>query len=135
MYGCMKQIIKSSRTLPATTFIAALAMTLANHSSAANLKAGSEIVFTDSQSAILKADMASGASAVVTSGQKLSQPFGITVGKNGEFFVTDTGCNAVLGVQPQTGIQRVVSCNGILGAPFGITTEASGAILVANAQA
>jgi streptogramin lyase len=65
----------------------------------------------------------------------LSQPFGICIGQTGEFFVTDTGCSAVLGIDPQTGNQRVVACNSILGSPFGIAAEAGGTIVIANAQA
>jgi streptogramin lyase len=132
----MKQSIKSSRTLAKSSLTVAIIAIAAHNTLAANsLNSAAEIVFTDSQSAILRADMATRAPAVVASGQKLSQPFGICVGQTGEFFVTDTGCSAVLGINPQTGNQRVVASNSSLGAPFGIAAEAAGTILVANAQA
>src|SRR6266567_7350875 len=136
MYGCMKQSIKSSQALTLSNLVAAIvAMAACNTLAANSLNSGSEIIFTDSQSAIFRADMASGIPAVIATGHKLSQPFGICLGQTGEFFVTDTGCNAVLGINPQTGNQRVVASNGNLGAPFGIAAEAAGTILVANAQA
>jgi streptogramin lyase len=132
----MKHYIKSSRALKVSNLVAAVVAMVACNTLAANsLNSGSDIIFTDSQSAIFRADMASGTPAVIATGQKLSQPFGICVGRTGEFFVTDTGCYAVLGINPQTGNQRVVASNGSLGSPFGIAAEAAGTILVANAQA
>jgi hypothetical protein len=96
-------------------------------------RARSEIVFTDSMGAVLRADPATGGSEVVAQNQKLVQPLGICVGSSGEYFVTDTGCFGVVGVNPQTGQQRLVSCGGILGMPFGIAAERSGTLLVVNA--
>ncbi len=93
-----------------------------------------EIVFTDSQSAILRADSQTGGPAVVAVGQKLVQPFGIAISRTGEFLVSDTGCAGIIGVDPATGNQRVVSCGGRLGIPFGIAVERSGSLLVANGQ-
>jgi hypothetical protein len=94
-----------------------------------------EILFTDSSATVLRADIATAKSAVVTTGQKLMQPFGIAVGRNGEYFVSDTGCLGLLGVNPATGEQRLIACGGILGIPFGIAVEANGMILVANGSA
>jgi len=94
-----------------------------------------EVVFTDSQSAVLRADALTGRPAVLTRDHNLMQPFGIAVGQNGEFFISDTGCLSILGINPITGEQRVISRGGILGLPFGIAVERSGMILVANAQA
>ncbi len=101
---------------------------------AGNGTAHSEIVFTDSQGAVLIADPAAGSPTPVAVGQKLVQPLGICVGANGEYFITDTGSLAVIGLDPRTGSQRVVSTGGMLGVPFGIAAEPSGTILVANAQ-
>jgi len=103
----MKQLIKSSRTLRNSSLAIAILAVVAQDQVAATSLNGSEIVFTDSQSAILRADIASKTPAIIATGQKLSQPFGICVGRTGEFFVTDTGCSAVLGINPQTGNQRV----------------------------
>jgi len=107
---------------------------------AADAKAGQsansgDIVFTDSSATVLRADIATAKSAVVTTGQKLMQPFGIAVGRNGEYFVSVTGCLGLLGVNPATGEQRLIACGGILGIPFGIAVEESGMVLVANGSA
>src|SRR5438105_8390330 len=92
---------------------------------------GSEIVFTDSQAAVLRTG--DGAPAVIASGTKLMQPFGIAVGQR-EFFVTDTGCLGIVGITRRTKEQRLVSGGGSLGVPFGIALEQSGQIVVANGQ-
>src|ERR1051325_6035981 len=96
---------------------------------------GYDILYTDSQAAILKADPISGGPIVVAQGQKLVQPLGIVLGTSGEIFITDTGCSAVLGYNPKNGTERVVASGGILGTPFGIAGEPSGTILIANGQA
>jgi len=92
----------------------------------------SEIVFTDSQAAVLSAN--AGSPAVIASGVKLMQPFGIAAGQS-EFFVSDTGCLGILGINRLTGEQRLVCNGGILGVPFGIALEQTGDIVVANGQA
>src|SRR5262249_33505467 len=102
--------------------------------SAQNLFAGSsgiQIVYTDSQAAILRTD-ASGGAAVLAAGQKLVQPLGIAAGGNGELFITDPGCAGIIGLNPKTGLQRLVASGGALGVPFGIAVERSGSLLVAN---
>src|SRR5207244_2166825 len=91
----------------------------------------SEILFTDSQGAILRADTVSGSPTLVAAGQKLMQPLGIAIGNNGEMIVSDTGCGALLGVDT-AGNQRVISRGGPLGVPFGIALEKTGSILAAN---
>jgi hypothetical protein len=93
-----------------------------------------DVVFTDSQAAVLKTSTSTHGSALVAEGQKLDQPFGICVCPNGEYLVTDTGCLAIIGVNPADGTQRIVSRGGMLGVPFGIATEKNGSVLVANAQ-
>jgi hypothetical protein len=93
-----------------------------------------QLVFADSQAAILRADSVSGASQVVSQGEKLMQPFGIAVGPKGEVFVSDTGCSGLFGINPNTGEQRLICSGGLLGLPFGITVEQTGMILVANGQ-
>jgi sugar lactone lactonase YvrE len=93
-----------------------------------------EIVFTDSQGAILKVNRDSASPVMMAQGDILSQPLGICVGKSGEFFITDTGCNAVVALDPATGKQRLVSCRGILGMPIGIAMDHNGELLVANAM-
>jgi streptogramin lyase len=93
---------------------------------------GVQVVYTDSQAAILRTDVGSGAAAVLSAGQKLVQPLGIAAGANGEFFITDTGCGGIIGVNPRTGEQRLVASGGALGVPFGIAVERGGSLVVAN---
>jgi len=95
---------------------------------------GCDVVFADSQAAVLRADPVTGSHSIVSRDNKLMQPFGIAVGQTGEYFVSDTGCGAILGIDPTTGNQRVISCGGSLGVPFGIAVERTGTILVANGQ-
>jgi hypothetical protein len=94
-----------------------------------------EIVFTDSQAAVLRANATTGDNGVITRENKLVQPFGIAVGQGGELFVSDTGCLGLLRIDPATQTQTVLACGGGLGVPFGIALERNGTILVANAQA
>jgi hypothetical protein len=91
-----------------------------------------KILFTDS-SAVLKADAASGGPAVVASGAKLVQTFGICMGK-GEYFVTDTSWMGILGIDAN-GNQRVVPTGAGLGVPYGIAADSGGSLLVANGEA
>ena len=94
-----------------------------------------EIVFTDSQAAVLHANAVTGDQGIVTRENKLVQPFGIAVGRGGELFVSDTGCASLLRIDPATQTQAVLACGETLGVPFGIALERSGTILVANAKA
>ena len=96
--------------------------------------AHAKVAFTDSQGAVLIADAITGLPTPLALGKQLAQPLGICVGSDGEFFVTDTGCCALIGIDPTTGDQRIVSSGGILGVPFGIAAEPRGSLLVANAQ-
>jgi hypothetical protein len=93
-----------------------------------------EIVFTDSQAALFKADSTGQSPVLFASGQKLEQPFGICVGNNGQYLVTDTGCMALIAVDPVTGVQQTVASGGILSVPFGIAAERAGTVLIANGQ-
>jgi len=118
----------------------ALIFALSHSAAAVDLRAfatrfGNEILFTDSQAAVLKTSTASEGAQVVASGQKLMQPFGICVCANGEYLVSDTGCMGLVAVNPATGEQRLVTSGGILGSPFGVATEKSGTVLVANSTA
>jgi hypothetical protein len=125
----------SARKWLGASLMSTLALGLAHSFAAEQPAANTQIVFTDSSAAILKADLATPSPAVIASGSKLVRPFGIAVGQSGEFFVSDTGCAAILGVDPATTEQRVVSRGGMLGLPLGIAFERSGMLLVANAQA
>jgi streptogramin lyase len=123
---------------PVSSGVAALVLLAAATFGSARLAQGGQtrdaILFTDSQAAVLMTDGAS-TPATVAVGQKLMQPFGICVGEDGEYYVSDTGCMGIIGINPSTHEQRVVSCGGSLGVPFGMAVEPDGSLLVANAQA
>src|SRR5207302_804989 len=102
--------------------------------SAATLRGTDSIVFTDSQAAVLRADAVTGGHSVISQQNKLMQPFGIAIGKNGEFYVSDTGCLGLLRIDPLNGDQTLIASAATLGVPFGIAVERSGMILVANGQ-
>src|SRR6266436_3015006 len=80
-----------------------------NGASGRSQTANAKVVFTDSQGAVLIADTTTGLPAPLAIGKQLAQPLGICVGSDGEFFVTDTGCCALIGINPNSGDQRIVS--------------------------
>jgi hypothetical protein len=104
-----------------------------NHSSKGKGKTSSEVIFTDSQSAVMMMGTASGTPSVVASGQMLSRPLGVVVAPDGQIVVSDTGCAALISIDTASGSQKTLSCGGALGMPFGIAIEKDGNILVANA--
>ncbi len=124
---------------PVSNRLAALSLSAAATFGSALLAQGGQnndaILFTDSQAAVLRTDIASSAPATVAVGQKLMQPFGICVGRDGEYLVSDTGSMGIVGINPATGQQRMVSSGGALGVPFGMAVESDGSLLVANGQA
>src|SRR5262245_48295188 len=89
---------------------------------------GFEILYTDSQAAILMADATSGSPTLLAQGQKLVQPLGIAMGLGSELFITDTGCGGVIALNLKNGKQRLLASGGILGLPFGIAVEQSGSL-------
>jgi hypothetical protein len=136
IYLCMAQNQTTIRNemKNAMLMLAVGALAVSNVLAADFTRHEEEILFTDSQSAVLKANMTSGGSAVIATGEKLVQPFGICIGNKGEYFVSDTGCLGIVGIDPQTGSQRVLATSPGLGIPFGIASEQGGTLLVANAQ-
>src|SRR5262245_44108007 len=120
------------RLLRGSASLAVLALFFVTGQNALAGNPGVQIVYTDSQAAILRTDVASGGAAVLTAGQKLVQPLGIAAGATGEFFVTDTGCGGIIGLNPRSGEQRLVASGGALGMPFGIAVERGGGLIVAN---
>jgi sugar lactone lactonase YvrE len=128
------KISKSERTVAYITNTLAVGILCTTIQAFSATPTDCQLVFADSQAAILCADSVTGASRVVSQGEKLMQPFGIAVGLSGEIFVSDTGCAGLFGINPSTGEQRLICTGGILGLPFGITVERTGMILVANGQ-
>jgi len=131
----MKQTIKSSKAVTlAFKILLTSILGLSTPLFASSPSDRCEVIFADSQAAVLRTGARTGGPAVISKANKLSQPFGLAVGKNGEFFVSDTGCLGLLGIDPKSGEQRLISSGGILGMPLGIAVEHSGMILVANAE-
>src|SRR5947208_169443 len=103
-------LLKTSTSLLGLALLLALGVQTAQAGNS-----GYDILYTDSQAAILKADPVSGGPVIVAQGQKLVQPLGIVLGTSGEFFVADPGCSAVQGYNSKNGKERVVASGGILG--------------------
>jgi streptogramin lyase len=134
MYQCMELKLKISKSEKKVIKALAFGLVCTTIQAVAAPTDNCQLVFTDSQGAILRADSVTGAPEVVSKGEKLMQPFGVAVGLRGDFYVSDSGCSGLLGIDPGTGEQRVISSGGILGVPFGIAVERNGMILVANGQ-
>src|ERR1041385_9107142 len=94
-----------------------------------------DIVVADSQAAVLRIDSVTRVATVISSGGTLVRPFGVTIDRNGDILVSDTGALAIIRINPATGDQTVVSSGGILGTPYGIAIDRYGYILAANASA
>jgi len=123
---------------PASFRFAALSLSaVATFGSALLAHAGQNrdaILFADSQAAVLMVNGTSTTPTPVAVNNKLTQPFGICVGVDGEYFVSDTGSMGIIGINPTTGDQRMVSSPGSLGVPFGMAVDGDGNLIVANAQ-
>ena len=104
------------------------------NASTAGLKPG-DLLFTDSQAAVLRVDGATGQVSPLATGGMLVQPCGIAVGPDETIYVTDTGCLAVMAIDPSTGEATMLSSGGLLGVPFGMAINDQGEIFVANSQA
>jgi len=103
-------------------------------SSTAHLNPG-DILFTDSEAAVLRLDAVTGQTSLLAGGGMLVRPCGIALGPDQTIYVTDTGCLAVIAINPATGESAVLSSGGLLGVPFGIAVNAQGEVFVANSQA
>src|SRR5262245_25964227 len=94
-----------------------------------------DILYTDSEAAIIKIDSATNQAVMVSSEGILVRPFGIALLPDGDIVVSDTGCLALIRIRCGTGQQISLPRDKALGVPFGITTDRDGQILVANGQA
>jgi streptogramin lyase len=94
-----------------------------------------DIIFTDSEAAVLRLDPATKQTSVLATGGRLVRPCGIALGPENTIYVADTGCAAVIAVNAETGDSTVLSQGDKLGVPFGIAVSAEGEIFVANGQA
>jgi hypothetical protein len=85
---------------------------------------------------IIRVDPVTGHQSVVTSGEHLVDPAGLTIGPDGLVYVVEnvgtTGTPGVVSVNPATGAQTVVTQGGELCYPFGIAHEANGSLLVTS---
>ena len=85
---------------------------------------------------IIRVDPVTGQQSIVTSGNLLVDPAGLTIGPDGLIYVVENvgtlGTPSVISVNPATGGQTLVTQGGQLCYPFGIAAEADGSLLVTN---
>jgi hypothetical protein len=85
---------------------------------------------------IVRVDPVTGRQSIVSSGNLLVDPAGLTIAPNGLIYVVENvgtlGTPSVVSVNPATGAQSLVTQGGQLCYPFGIAAEADGSLLVTN---
>ena len=85
---------------------------------------------------IIRVDPVTGQQSIVSSGNLLVDPAGLTIGPGGLIYVVENvgtlGTPSVISVNPATGAQTLVTQGGQLCYPFGIAAEADGSLLVTN---
>src|SRR4051794_14672901 len=85
---------------------------------------------------IIRVDPVTGQQSIVTSGNLLVDPAGLTIAPDGLIYVVENvgtlGTPSVVSVNPATGAQTLVTQGGQLCYPFGIAAEADGSLLVTN---
>ena len=85
---------------------------------------------------IIRVDPVTGQQSLVTSGNLLVDPAGLTIAPDGLIYVVENvgtlGTPSVISVNPATGAQTLVTQGGQLCYPFGIAAEADGSLLVTN---
>jgi len=85
---------------------------------------------------IIRVDPVTGVQSVVTQGNLLVDPAGLTLGRDGLIYVVENvgtlGTPSVVSVNPANGAQTLVTQGGQLCYPFGIAAEADGSLLVTN---
>jgi PKD domain len=85
---------------------------------------------------IVRVDPVTGEQSIVTEGNLLVDPAGLTIAPDGLIYVVENvgtlGTPSVVSVNPATGAQTLVTQGGQLCYPFGIAAEANGSLLVTN---
>jgi len=85
---------------------------------------------------IIRVDPVTGQQSLLTSGNLLVDPAGLTIAPDGLIYVVENvgtlGTPSVISVNPATGAQTLVTQGGQLCYPFGIAAEADGSLLVTN---
>ena len=85
---------------------------------------------------IIRVNPVTGQQSIVTSGNLLVDPAGLTIAPDGLIYVVENvgtlGTPSVISVNPATGAQTLVTQGGQLCYPFGIAAEADGSLLVTN---
>jgi streptogramin lyase len=94
-----------------------------------------DIIFTDSEAAVLKLDVLTGLTSPVVVGGSLVRPCGLALGADQTVYVADTGSMAIIAIDPATGQTKILASGEQLGVPYGVAINGDGEIIVANAQA
>jgi sugar lactone lactonase YvrE len=85
---------------------------------------------------IIRVDPVTGQQSIVSSGNLLVDPAGLTLDPDGLIYVVENvgtlGTPSVISVNPTTGAQTLVAQGGQLCYPFGIAAEADGSLLVTD---
>lgn len=85
---------------------------------------------------IIRVDPATGRQTLLTSGNLLVDPAGLTIAPDGLIYVVENvgtlGTPSVISVNPTTGAQTLVTQGGQLCYPFGIALHPDGSLLVTN---
>jgi hypothetical protein len=85
---------------------------------------------------IIRVDPVTGRQSLVTSGNLLVDPAGLTIAPDGLIYVVENvgtlGTPSVISVNPATGAQTLVTQGGQLCYPFGIAAEADGSLVVTD---
>ena len=94
-----------------------------------------DIIFTDSEAAVLRLDALTGQISPLVAGGALVRPCGVALGADQTIYVADTGSMAITAIDPATGQATVLASGEQLGVPYGVAVNVDGEIIVANAQA
>jgi hypothetical protein len=96
------------------------------------LASDGNIFVADAQACVVKVDVNNGARTLISRGQSLFQPVGITLDANGNLLIVDSAAACVIEVNALNGEQKVVSQGENLKTPVCAMMGKSGSILVSD---
>jgi hypothetical protein len=92
------------------------------------------IFYVDSVGAVLECGPSNGAITILSQGPLLTRPYAITLLKDKDLVVSDTGIAALVRVNVSNGAQSVLASGPELGTPYGIAADDDGQVYVANGR-